>query len=76
MGKFFGKKYWYPTPNDGTREIGVAKVLGDLYAVCWITAEGARRRIKTYNLPVIPCPKTLQAILEEWATQRRLREVE
>lgn len=75
MKEFHGKVYVYPTPHDGLRFIGVAKVSTDLYVVCFFTNVGRRRRIYSSNLPVSGDADELQRKLDEWADQRGLKEV-
>lgn len=74
-GRFYGRCYTYPTPNNGEQTIGVTEVLGGLFAVCWVTDGGAKRRIKTPHLPVMKSPDAVQRDLDGWAAARKLREV-
>lgn len=69
---FTGRTYWYPTPNDGKREIGVCAGLGGSPIVAWVADSGAPRRVRTPHLPAgIPAAE-LQARLQRWATARNL----
>lgn len=70
--RFFGLTYIYPTPNDGPREIGVTRGMGDTWIVAWVKDSGATRRVKTHNLPVSTDPKALQNMLDSWACSRDL----
>ena len=72
---FHGRVYRYSTPSDGLRVIGVCRVLGDNYAVCWVRDNGTLKRVKSVSLPVIDNPKDLQDLLDTWAVMRRLKEV-
>lgn len=74
MDEFFGKTYLYPTPNHGLQTIGVCRVLGKMWAVCWLKP-GARVRVKTSLLPVGEEPDYVQGHLDVWAKTRGLREV-
>lgn len=73
--KYFGCTYIYPKPAGGTIVIGVAKVLGELYAVCSINEDGSRRRIKSPQLPVVSRPESAQSRLDKWARKKGLKEV-
>jgi hypothetical protein len=73
---FYEKTYLYNTPNDGEKEIGVLAGLGDdTYIVGWLKENGARKRIKSNRLPVLPEPVELQVKLDAWAIERGLVEV-
>ena len=73
---FFGKRYWYATPNEGRQEIGVLRGLGDdSWIVGYIRESGGRKRIKTRNLPMGSDPRVLQDELDSWAIARGLVEV-
>jgi hypothetical protein len=74
-GRFCGQCYTYPTPNNGEQTIGVTEVLGGLFAVCWVTDSGAKRRIKSSQLPVLASLDAVQRNLDAWAVARKLREV-
>lgn len=74
-GRFYGLCYAYQTPNDGLKTIGVTEVLGGMYAVCWVTDNGSKKRIRSVNLPVLDDPKSVQALLDRWAAIRALEEV-
>lgn len=75
MPEFHGKTYQYPTPGHGPQTIGVCQVLGGVWAVCWVNHHGSRVRVKTSSLPVLADPAAAQRRLDEWAVQRKLREV-
>jgi hypothetical protein len=70
-----GKKYWYNTPNDGRREIGVHEIeRGVLYAVCYHDSAGVQMRVNTSNLPASDNPGVVQRGLDEFARRRGLEE--
>lgn len=75
MSPFHGTRYWYPTPDDLLRHIGVCQVLGGAWAVCWVKENGARVRVKSSNLPVLADPDAAQRRLDEWAVKRGLEVV-
>jgi hypothetical protein len=72
MSQFHGLTYVYPTPNNGPREIGVTRGLGDVYIVAWINDRGATKRIKTPHLPPMTSASNLQAALDAYAADRRI----
>lgn len=72
---FHGRVYRYQTGSQGIRTIGVCKVMGVTWAVCWISECGGRRRIKSGRLPVMDNPAKLQPLLDAWAAGRKLPEV-
>ena len=74
MSLFHGRTYIWNTANNGPQRIGVCQVLGEQWAVCWVSNTGGRHRIKTARLPVVELPDYLQALFERWAGQRSLRE--
>ena len=69
---FRGRTYLYPTPNDGTREIGVCHGLGTTWIVAWVADNGSRKRVKTNRLSCPNDPGLLQQMLDAWADERRL----
>lgn len=80
---FWGQTYAYPTPNAGTRRIGVTTGFGGAWVVVWFNDCEKQVRVKTTNLPelqpreyadVEPFARALQARLEVWAEKRGLRE--
>lgn len=71
---FHGRRYYYNTPGDGRRVIGVTKGLGGDYIVAWIRDNGARRAVKSPKLAADPNPDRLQWRLDVWATGRDLEE--
>lgn len=73
---FYGKRYWYNTPNDGRREIGVLQGLGgDCWIIAYFRESGARRSIKSPALKERNNPEVLQHALNLWAKARHLEEV-
>jgi hypothetical protein len=68
-----GNTYLYATPNEGEREIGVTKGLGDDYIVAWITDSGAKRRVKSPHLQPGLYPNSLQHDLDLFAAKRGLK---
>jgi hypothetical protein len=76
MAGFFGKGYLYPTPGDGTQQIGVCPGLGGDWIVGYRRPGSvSTRRIKSPLLPPMADPVQLQTNLDAWADKRRLREV-
>lgn len=71
---FHGRRYYYNTPDDGRRIIGVTKGLGGDYIVAWIRDNGARRAVRSQKLPADSNPDRLQWKLDVWATGRGLEE--
>jgi len=73
---FFGKRYFYATPNDGRVVIGVMQGLGeDCWFVGYFRENGARKKINSIHLPVNKSPRVGQDELNAWARKRQLREV-
>lgn len=76
LSGFHGRRYWYPTPNDGTVCIGVRQGLGgDIWIVGYVRESCGTRAIKTKRLPAGPDPAELQSLLDVWAAERALVEV-
>lgn len=74
VNAFHGRCYYYNTPGDGRRIIGVTEGLGGDYIVAWIRDNGARRAVKSPKLPADSNPDRLQWKLDVWATRRDLEE--
>lgn len=70
-----GQTYHYPTPGGAVQIIGVTQVLGALYGVCFITESGARKRVKSPQLPVVRSANHAQQRLDKWAEKRGLNPV-
>jgi hypothetical protein len=76
MSGFYGRRYWYTTPNDGTVCIGVRQGLGGaVWIVGYVRESCGTRAIKSKRLLPGPYPDTLQDLLDVWAEQRQLAEV-
>jgi hypothetical protein len=71
--KFYGPSYFYPTPNDGERPIGVIKGAGDLYLVGWIKDNGSIKRVTSKHLMPTALPDHLQLALDQFAEGRGLQ---
>lgn len=76
MTRFQGQTYWYPTPNDGLKEIGVTTGLGTVWIVAWVTECGSHRRVTTPYLRAKNTPSALQTNLDVWAASRGLLPVD
>ena len=73
---FHGQRYWYNTPHDGRRMIGVCQGLGgDIWIVASVRESGARKKINTVKLPALTNPDLLQGLLDVWAKAHELEEV-
>lgn len=73
---FHGKRYWYNTPADGRREIGVLQGLGgDIWIVGYFRENGARRAVKSPHVRANYSCEVLQNNLDRWAKARQLEEV-
>lgn len=73
---FHGKRYWYNTPADGRREIGVLQGLGgDIWIVGYFRESGARRAVKSPSIRANANPDVLQHALNLWAKARHFEEV-
>jgi hypothetical protein len=70
---FLGRCYWYNTPADGRKRIGVTPALGgDIYIVGYFRDSGALRAVKSPHLRASAISDRLQASLDQWAKQRGL----
>lgn len=76
LHRFHGRRYYYNTASAGRRIIGVIKGLGDAYIVGYVTETGAHRSLKIPSLPSLPDPAGLQGLLDVWAQNRKLEEVQ
>lgn len=73
---FHGRCYWYNTPSDGRRTIGVMKGLGgDIWIVGYFRENGARRAVKSPHIRANYSPEVMQCSLDRWAKARELAEV-
>jgi len=72
--EFIGCTYWYPTPNDSRKEIGVLLVTEDLYIVGWRKPTGIKRLVSPHLKPNRN-PVELHCDLDEFARQRGLEKV-
>ncbi len=72
---FYGRCYFYTTPNDGHTIIGVMRGLGDAWIVGYIRGTGARRAIRSNRLWSTTHADDLQQRLDVWAKERKLTEV-
>ena len=67
------KRYWYNTPNDGKRSVGVEKWMGsDMWAAVWMDDKGKQRMLRTPNLPPCVDRDVCQRALDQFAAKRGL----
>jgi hypothetical protein len=75
---FYGRAYWYPTPNHGACPVGVLGCEGDTWLIVWIAPPfGTPCRMLSHHLSGshIQAPKAAQAKLDVWAKARGLTPV-
>lgn len=73
---FHGRCYYYNTPADGRKTIGVMQGLGgDIWIVGYFRDNGARRAVKSPHLRADNAADILQHKLDNWAKRRDLEEV-
>lgn len=71
------RRYLYPTPNNGTRELFVATGIGDdLYSTYWLKDNGSHKRLVTSHLPERKTFREAQEDLDNWAEWKNLKEFE
>ena len=70
------KRYWYNTPNDGRREIGVMQWNhAGHWGVVYLGSDNLPHLLKTPNLPQCLGLEAAQRALDKFAAKRGLEEV-
>ena len=72
--RFYGRCYWYNTPNDGKQVIGVTHNTNGAL-VGWYDSQRKLVKLNSSNLPT-GTDDECQAALDQWAKERKLAELE